>query len=138
MQKFIQLGFGAGRKLRKESLYSEALFGQSQSDRIRRQILSLRTLELDCVVIVGPFQSLFIQLARQWYVRDAAYKLDQDGQLRDMSHAPFEEPVIPSETADPKAIAARKRLRATIDKLNPAGGILDQGDGTGRHAGRKK
>jgi len=25
-----------------------------------------------------------------------------------------------------------------LDTLNPAGGILDDGDGTGRHANRKK
>ena len=54
-----------------------------------------------------------------------------------MSRAPFEEPVVAADTKDPAAIAARKRLRAALDKLNPAGGILDDGDGTGRHANRE-
>ena len=85
-----------------------------------------------------PREWIFIQLARQWYVREAGFKLDQAGQLRDMSKAPFEEPVVPGDSKDPKTIAARKRLQAALDKLNPAGGILDQGDGTGRHANRAK
>ena len=31
----------------------------------------------------------------------------------------------------------REPLQAALNKLNPAGGILDQGDGTGRHANRE-
>jgi arylsulfatase A len=83
-----------------------------------------------------PREWIFIQLARMWYVREAGWKLDQTGQLYDMSRAPFEEPAVPAGTTNPAAAAARKRLQAALDKLNPAGGILDQGDGTGRHAGR--
>jgi arylsulfatase A len=79
---------------------------------------------------------IFIQLAKQWYVRDSAWKLDQQGQLFDMRKAPFEEPLVPAETRDPGAAAALKRLQAALDQLNPAGGIVDQGDGTGRHAKR--
>lgn len=79
-----------------------------------------------------PREWIFIQLARMWYVRDAKYKLDQNGQLFDMSKAPFEEIPLPATAAAP----ARARLQAALAKLNPAGGILDTGDGTGRHAGR--
>lgn len=79
-----------------------------------------------------PREWIFIQLARMWYVRDAKYKLDQSGQLFDMSKAPFEEIPLPATAAAP----ARARLQAALAKLNPAGGILDTGDGTGRHAGR--
>ena len=61
---------------------------------------------------------------------------ESGGGLFDMSHAPFEEPKVAADTKDPAAIAARKRLQAALDKLNPAGGILDEGDGTGRHANR--
>ena len=77
---------------------------------------------------------IFIQLARQWYVREHAWKLNQAGELFDMSKAPFEEPLVSADTKNPAATAARKRLQAALDKLNPAGGIVDQGDGTGRHA----
>ena len=83
-----------------------------------------------------PRESIFIQLAGMWYAREAGWKLNQAGELFDMSHAPFEEPKVPADSKDPAAIAARKRLQAALDKLNPAGGILDDGDGTGRHANR--
>lgn len=86
----------------------------------------------------GPERDwIYIQLARQWYVRDAGYKLNQKGELFDMSKAPFEEPLIEAASAPPAASAARARLQAALGQLNPAGGILDQGDGTGRHANRK-
>jgi len=81
-----------------------------------------------------PREWIFIQLAKTWYVRDAAWKLNQAGELFDMSGAPFTEPLV--KTDSPAAAAARKRLQAALDKLNPAGGIVDTGDGTGRHASR--
>jgi len=84
-----------------------------------------------------PRDWAFIQLARMWYVREKAWKLNQAGELFDMSNAPFEEKLTPVDTKIPEAIAARKRLQAALDQLNPAGGILDNGDGTGRHSNRK-
>ncbi len=84
-----------------------------------------------------PRDWIFIQLARQWYVRDAKWKLNQAEALFNMTHAPFEEPLVPAGTRDPDAIAARTRLQAVLNTLNPAGGILDDGDGTGRHANRE-
>jgi arylsulfatase A len=85
-----------------------------------------------------PRDWIFIQLARQWYVRDAKFKLNQAGELFDMRNAPFEEPLVPATAKDPAAIAARLRLQAALDKLSPASGILDTGDGTGRHANREE
>ena len=85
-----------------------------------------------------PRDWIFIQLARQWYVRDARWKLNQKTELFDMSQSPFEEPLVADEASNPAAISARKRLQAALNKLNPAGGILDQGDGTGRHANREE
>jgi arylsulfatase A len=84
-----------------------------------------------------PRESVFIQLAGMWYTREAGWKLNEKGELYDMSNAPFEEKLVPADTKDPSAIAARKRLQAALDKLNPADGIIDDGDGTGRHANRK-
>lgn len=83
-----------------------------------------------------PRDWIFIELARNWYVRESGWKLNQAGHLFDMTNAPFEEPLVPAGTTNPAAIAARQRLQAILDKLNPAGGIMDGGDGTGRHAGR--
>ena len=84
-----------------------------------------------------PRTSIFVQLANMWYVRNAGWKLNHSGQLYDMSKAPFDEILVPADTKNPEAIAARKTLQAELDRLNPAGGIRDTGDGTGRHANRK-
>ena len=86
----------------------------------------------------NPRESIYIQLAGMWYAREAEWKLNQAGELFDMRKAPFEEPKVPADTKDPAALAARQRLQAALDKLNPAGGILDDGDGTGRHANREE
>jgi arylsulfatase A len=85
-----------------------------------------------------PRTSIFVQLANNWYVRSSQYKLNQSGELFDMSKAPFEEIAVPKDTQEPKAIAARKSLQAELDRLNPAGGFIDKGDGTGRHANKAK
>ena len=85
-----------------------------------------------------PREWIFNQLAKMWYVREDGWKLNQAGELYDMSDAPFTEKLVAADTQDAAAIAARKRLQPVLDKLNPAGGILDQGDGTGRHANKVK
>jgi arylsulfatase A len=77
---------------------------------------------------------VFHQLARNWYVREAGWKLNQAGELFDMSDAPFAEKLVAADTKDVAAVAARKRLQAALDQLNPAGGIPDTGDESGRHA----
>ena len=86
----------------------------------------------------SPREWVFNQLARMWYVRDANFKLTQDGKLYDMSDAPFSERTVESGEESDQALASRSKLVAVLAKLNPAGGILDQGDGTGRHANRNK
>lgn len=85
-----------------------------------------------------PRDWVYLQLAGQWYTREAGWKLNQAGELFDMSNAPFEEKLVAADTTDPAAMAARRRLQAALDQLNPAGGILDNGDGSGRHANKKK
>jgi arylsulfatase A len=86
----------------------------------------------------NPRSSIFVQLANNYYVRSSGWKLNQSGELFDMSKAPFEEIPVPADTKNPNAIAARNSLQADLDKLNPAGGIIDTGDGTGRHANKAK
>ena len=82
----------------------------------------------------NPRDWVFLQLANQWYTRDANWKLTQSGELYDMSDAPFAQKQVPANTTNPEALAARKRLQAALDQLNPAGGFVDDGDGSGRHA----
>jgi len=86
----------------------------------------------------NPREWAFVQLARMWYVRSLNWKLNEKGELYDMSGAPFEEKLVPADSTDPAAMEARAKLKAALDKLNPAGGILDDGDGTGRHGGKAK
>jgi arylsulfatase A len=82
----------------------------------------------------GPRTWVFHQLARNWYVREAGWKLNQAGELFDMSDAPFVEQLVPAGAETPAARAARQRLAAALAELNPAGGIPDTGDESGRHA----
>lgn len=81
---------------------------------------------------------IYNQLAKMWYVRELNWKLNQAGEFYDMTKAPFEEILVPADSKDAEAIAARTRLQKVLDKLNPAGGIVDDGDGTGRHGNKTK
>ena len=82
----------------------------------------------------GPRSWVFHQLARNWYVREADWKMNQAGELFDMSDAPFVEKLVAAGTESPAALAARRRLTLVLAQLNPAGGIPDTGDESGRHA----
>ncbi|MBL9209350.1 MAG: sulfatase-like hydrolase/transferase [Opitutaceae bacterium] len=81
-----------------------------------------------------PRDWAYVQLARNWYVRSTGWKLNQAGELFDMSEAPWAEKLVAPGSESPAALAARQRLAAALAQLNPAGGIVDQGDGSGRHA----
>ena len=83
-----------------------------------------------------PRDWAFVELGRHWYVRNANWKLNEAGELFDMSGAPFAEPLVAADSKDEKAIAARKELQPVLNQLNPAGGIVDPGDGSGRHANK--
>lgn len=60
-----------------------------------------------------PREWVYVQLDADRYVRDARWKLTGDGKLFDMADAPFTEKPATDE-------AARNRLQAVLDKLNPA------------------
>jgi len=81
-----------------------------------------------------PREWVFCELGNKWYVRDARWKFNREGQLFDMRGAPFEEILVPDVAQSPEAKAARDRLQAVLARLDPASGILDNGDGSGRHA----
>jgi len=85
-----------------------------------------------------PRPWVFIELGRSWYVRDTGWKLNEKAELFDMRDAPFTEPVVPMSADDDASRAARSRLAAALAALDPAGGILDDGDGSGRHASKSK
>lgn len=81
---------------------------------------------------------IFNQLANNWYVRELNWKLNQAGELFDMTKAPFEEILVVNNSTDSEAVAARIRLQKNLDFLNPAAGKIDTGDGTGRHGNKNK
>ena len=85
-----------------------------------------------------PRDWIFVELGRHWYDRDSGWKLNQAGELFDMKNSPFAEPLVPANTQDDAALTARKRLQAVLDQLNPAGGKVDPGDGSGKHANKAK
>ncbi len=87
---------------------------------------------------VWPRSWIFVQLGRHWYDHDLGWKLNEASELFDMKNAPYAEPLVPAATQDEAAIAARKRLQAVLDQLNPAGGIVESGDGSGKHANNAK
>lgn len=73
-----------------------------------------------------PREWVYVQhnTAREWYVLEHGWKLTRAGDLFDMSDAPFaEKPVSPGE-ANPAAQAARDRLQAVLEHLNPDAGKL--------------
>ena len=89
-----------------------------------------------------PRDWIFVELGRRWYDRDMDWKLNEAGSLFDMHRAPYAEPLVPAETQNQDALAARQRLQAVLNELNPAGGIMDSGNGSGtldrKQKGKKK
>jgi len=74
---------------------------------------------------------IYIQLAGMWYVREARWKLNQAGELFNMSHAPFAEPKVAADTKDPAAIAARAGCRRLSINSIPAAESSTMGTGRG-------
>ncbi|MCX6997110.1 MAG: sulfatase-like hydrolase/transferase [Kiritimatiellaeota bacterium] len=69
-----------------------------------------------------PREWVFVQLGKDWYARDARYKLTHDGQLFDLKDAPFVETPVKAGDGDAGASDSRKRLQAVLDELKPVGG----------------
>ena len=61
-----------------------------------------------------PREWAYVQLARMWYVRSMNWKLNEKGELYDMSGAPFEEKLVPADSTDPVAVAERAKLQAAL------------------------
>lgn len=60
---------------------------------------------------------VYVHLRNKRYVRDARWKLNNDGEFFDMKDAPFTEMPVPANTADAEAQAARKKLQPVLDNL---------------------
>lgn len=59
----------------------------------------------------------------EWYAQNASYRLNEDGSLWTTAEIPFGHTVVPSETTDPEALAARAELQAVLDRFDPESGI---------------
>lgn len=70
----------------------------------------------------NPRDWIFVQLGPRWYVREMKWKLNEAGDLYDMTDAPFVEKLVPAAGQDAEAAAARTRLQAVLNQLNPAAG----------------
>lgn len=82
----------------------------------------------------NPKEYIYMELGNKWYVRSAKWKLNRQGELFDMSNAPFEEKLVADYANNAEANAAYTRLQAVLKEIAPEKGILDDGDGSGRHA----
>jgi arylsulfatase A len=79
-----------------------------------------------------------MEMGNKWYVRSAKWKLNREGELFDMSNAPFEEKLVADYANNAEASAAYTRLQTVLKEIAPEKGILDDGDGSGRHASNVK
>ena len=86
----------------------------------------------------NPREWIFIELGNKWYVREANWKLNREGELFDMSNAPFEEKLVANYADNKDASAAHSRLQTALKTLSPEKGILDNADGSGRHGSNVK
>jgi arylsulfatase A len=82
----------------------------------------------------SPKEYIYMELGNKWYVRSAKWKLTREGELFDMSKAPFEEIRVVDYANNAEANAAYIRLQAILKEIDPEKGIQDDGDGSGRHA----
>ena len=63
----------------------------------------------------SPREWIYVELNGKSYVRDSRFKLTNNGELFDLSDAPFKEIAIEKTSADSGATAARKSLQAVLD-----------------------
>lgn len=85
-----------------------------------------------------PRDWIFCELGNKWYVRSDKWKLNNNNELFDMSNSPFEEKLVTNYSNNKTANEAYIQLKKVLDNLNPAGGIVDNAGGSGRHANKTK
>ena len=66
-----------------------------------------------------PREWIYIQLGQKWYARNDGWKLNETGELYDMSNAPFGEKLVSPDRESSAAKNGRKKLQAVLDELNP-------------------
>lgn len=84
-----------------------------------------------------PREWAYVQLGAKWYVREQGWKMNQAGELFDMSDAPFVEKPVAASADTELSKAARARLTAVLAELNPAGGKTDVAGSNKQARGKK-
>ncbi len=86
----------------------------------------------------APREWAYVQLNQKWFVREAGFKMNEAGELFDMSDAPFVEKSVAVADDTDASKAARARLTAILAELNPAAGKQEGGPGAAGKPGVKK
>lgn len=63
-----------------------------------------------------PRDWVYVELNGKSYVRDARYKLMNNGDFYDLKNAPFEEAPVSPGTTDADALASKKKLKVVLDE----------------------
>ena len=85
-----------------------------------------------------PREWAYVQLGNKWFVRNAGFKMNEKAELFDMSEAPFVEKPLLAEADTEASKAARLRLTAILEELNPAAGKTDADGGAKRRGAAAK
>jgi len=74
-----------------------------------------------------PRDWAFVQLGAKWFVREQGWKMNESGELFDMSDAPFVEKLVAEADDNAGSKAGRARLTSVLADLNPVAGKTDNG-----------
>ncbi len=85
-----------------------------------------------------PREWAYVQLGEHWFVRNAGFKLNEKGELFDLSDAPFVEKPVAADNDTEASKSARTRLAAVLKELNPAAGKTDNDGASGGRGGRNR
>ncbi len=85
-----------------------------------------------------PRSWAYVQLGQRWFVREQGFKMNEKGELFDMSAAPFEEKLVAKDADTEASKAARSRLSAALAELNPTSGKSDDAPPKAKPAEKRK
>ena len=85
-----------------------------------------------------PRDWAYVQLGKKWFVRERGFKMNESGELFDMSDAPFVEKLVAASSDTEASKVARVRLTAILKELNPGGGKIDEVDAAAKQAKKNK
>jgi arylsulfatase A len=87
----------------------------------------------------SPREWVYVELNGRSFVRDGRFKLANNGELYDLSEAPYKEIPVAADTTDPAAVAARNHLKELqADHPTAPAGEAKKAGKAGKKKGRKK